>query len=328
VVQQRLDVICPVYREAEGIQAFHAELASVLDLLTDRYLCHVLYVLDPAPDETEQRLQDICSTDPRVSALVLSRRFGHQAALVAGLEHSRGDAVVMLDSDGQHPPDTILQLVAAYEGGADVVQAVRQDAPQTGWFKRRTSSGFYKLMSRVAAIDLQVGSADFRLLSRRVVDVFRDQLPERNPFIRGLTSWVGFTVAYVGFSCRDRLAGESKYSLRLLVEFAINGVTSFSKLPIRAAAVLGMVMSTLSALYALFAISAYFVQDFVPPGWTSLLAVVAFIGGLQLLFLGLIAEYVGQIFDEVKGRPRYLVARVLEQTTTAVTTGVADDRER
>ena len=328
MVQQRLDVICPVYREAEGIQAFHAELASVLDLLTDRYLCHVLYVLDPAPDETEQRLQDICSTDPRVSALVLSRRFGHQAALVAGLEHSRGDAVVMLDSDGQHPPDTILQLVAAYEGGADVVQAVRQDAPQTGWFKRRTSSGFYKLMSRVAAIDLQVGSADFRLLSRRVVDVFRDQLPERNPFIRGLTSWVGFTVAYVGFSCRDRLAGESKYSLRLLVEFAINGVTSFSKLPIRAAAVLGMVMSTLSALYALFAISAYFVQDFVPPGWTSLLAVVAFIGGLQLLFLGLIAEYVGQIFDEVKGRPRYLVARVLEQTTTAVATGVADDRER
>jgi dolichol-phosphate mannosyltransferase len=245
---------------------------------------------------------------------------------VAGLELARGDAAVMLDSDGQHPPETILDLVAAFEAGADVVQAVRQDAPRTGWFKRRTSEVFYALMSRIASIDLRVGSADFRLLSRRVVSVFREQLPERNPFIRGLTSWVGYTVAYVGFNARDRVSGESKYSLRLLLEFALTGVTSFSKVPIRAAAVLGIVMSTLSALYGFIAIGAYFMQSFIAPGWTSLLAAVAFIGGLQLLFLGLIAEYVGQIFDEVKGRPRYLVAQKFGQAPGTPHPEAADPR--
>jgi dolichol-phosphate mannosyltransferase len=314
-----------VFREAEGIQEFHSELASVLDKLADRYACRVFYVMDPSPDETEARLAEICALDRRATTIVLSRRFGHQAAIVAGMDHARGDAVVMLDSDGQHPPEVILDLVEAFERGADVVQAVRRDAPRTGWFKRTTSEAFYKLMSRVAAIDLRVGSADFRLLSQRVVTVFRDQLPERNPFVRGLTSWVGFTVAYVGFTSRDRITGESKYSLRLLIEFAITGVTSFSKVPIRAAAVLGTCMSTLSALYGCIAIVAYFTQAFVAPGWTSLLAVVAFIGGLQLLFLGLIAEYVGQIFDEVKGRPRYLIARTIGEISQPTPTGSATD---
>jgi len=311
VSERHIEVICPVYREAEGIQAFHAELSGVLDKIADRYTSRVLYVMDPSSDETERRLEEICASDPRVRTLVLSRRFGHQAALVAGLEHCHGDAAVMLDSDGQHPPEVILDLLEAFERGADVVQAVRQDAPRTGWFKRKTSELFYRLMSRLASIDLRVGSADFRLLSRRVVDVFRDQLPERNPFIRGLTSWVGFTVAYVGFTSRDRESGTSKYSLRLLIEFAATGVTSFSKFPLRAAAGIGVVMSTLSVVYGCIAIAAYFTQNYVAPGWTSLLAVISFIGGLQLLFLGVIAEYVGQIFDEVKGRPRYLIARTI-----------------
>jgi polyisoprenyl-phosphate glycosyltransferase len=321
-----IDVICPVFREADGIGDFHAELAGVLDKLGDRYVCRVTYVVDPSTDGTEAALAEICAADSRATTLVLSRRFGHQAALVAGLELARGDAAVMLDSDGQHPPETILDLVAAFEAGADVVQAVRQDAPRTGWFRRRTSEAFYALMSRIASIDLRVGSADFRLLSRRVVSVFREQLPERNPFIRGLTSWVGYTVAYVGFNARDRVSGESKYSLRMLLEFALTGVTSFSKVPIRAAAVLGIIMSTLSALYGFIAIGAYFMQSFIAPGWTSLLAAVAFIGGLQLLFLGLIAEYVGQIFDEVKGRPRYLVAQRFGQAPGTPHPEAADPR--
>jgi len=304
-----VDIICPVYREAEGIQLFHDELAAVLDELDERYHSRVLYVLDPSSDETELRLRKICELDPRVTTLVLSRRFGHQAALVAGLEHATGDAVIMLDSDGQHPPQLIPDLLAAYEAGADIVQAVRKDSTTTSWFKRWSSEAFYRLMSRMAAIDLQVGSADFRLMSRRVVAVFRDQLPESNPFIRGLTSWVGYTVTYVGFTSQERLAGRSKYSLRSLLEFAITGVTSFSKVPIRAAAVLGMAISALSVLYGCFILAAYLSQRYVPPGWTSMVAVMSFLGGLQLLFLGLIAEYVGQIFDEVKGRPRYLVDR-------------------
>lgn len=308
--QRQLDVICPVFREELGIERFDKELWGVLDSL-EGYRCHVIYVLDPCPgDGTQDRLESICARNPRASALVLSRRFGHQAALLAGLANATGDVVVMMDSDLQHPPETIRDLVAAFERGADIVQAVRIDAPSTGWLKRRTSHAFYALMSRVTSIDIQGGSADFRLFSRRVVDVF-DSLPERNPFIRGLASWVGFNVAHVEFTCRDREVGESKYTLTSLVEFALTGITSFSKVPLRAAAVVGMVMSLLSLAYALVAIVSYFLSDYVPPGWASTSAVVSFVGGTQLLFLGLIAEYVGQIFDEVKARPRYLVDRVL-----------------
>ena len=307
--RRRLDVVCPVFREAEGIEAFHRELAEVLDRVADRYRARVVYVVDPYPDGTEEALARVCAQDPRVHILVMSRRFGHQAALVAGLEHADADAVVMMDSDGQHPPESVLELLSAFEDGADIVQAVRLDAPSTGWLKKRTSHLFYRLMSAVGSIDIQGGSADFRLFSRRVVEVFARGLPERNPFIRGLASWVGFTVAYVGFTCRDREAGQSKYSVRTLVEFGITGITSFSKMPIRAAAVIGLVMSLLSCAYALVAVASYFFTDYVPPGWASTTAAVTFVGGVQLLFLGLIAEYVGQIFDEVKQRPRYLVAR-------------------
>jgi len=307
---RRLDVICPVFREELGIERFDTELWGVLDSL-EGYECHVMYVLDPYPgDGTQAHLETICSRNPHASALVLSRRFGHQAALLAGLAHASGDAVVMMDSDLQHPPETIRDLVAAFERGADIVQGVRIDAPSTSWLKRRTSHAFYALMSRVASIDIQGGSADFRLFSRRVVDVF-DGLPERNPFIRGLTTWVGFNVAHVEFTCRDREVGESKYTLKSLVEFALTGITSFSKVPLRAAAVTGMAMSFLSLVYAGFAIASYFFAAFVPPGWASTSAAVSFVGGIQLLFLGLIAEYVGQIFDEVKARPRYLVDRML-----------------
>jgi len=308
--QRRLDVICPVFREELGIERFDAELWGVLDSL-EGYVCHVIYVLDPYPgDGTQAVLDKICGRNPRVSTLVLSRRFGHQAALLAGLAHAPGDVVVMMDSDLQHPPETIIELVAAYERGADIVQAVRLDAPSTSWVKRKTSHAFYALLSRIASIDIQGGSADFRLFSRRVVDVF-GRLPERNPFIRGLTSWVGFNVAYVEFTCRDREVGESKYTLWSLVEFALTGITSFSKVPLRAAAVAGVVLSMLSVTYAFVAVVSYFLAAYVPPGWASTTAAVSFVGGIQLLFLGLIAEYVGQIFDEVKARPRYLVDRVL-----------------
>lgn len=309
-----LDVVCPVFREEEGIARFHAELSGVLDRIADRYTSRVIYVVDPSPDGTEALLAAISETDPRVLVLVMSRRFGHQAALVAGLENARADAVVMMDSDGQHPPEVILEFLEKFEQGAEIVQGVRLDAPTTGWFKRTTSHAFYRLMTKIASIDIQGGSADFRLFSRRVVEVFANDLRERNPFIRGLTSWVGFTVAYVGFICRDRVAGESKYRLSTLVEFAITGITSFSKMPIRAAALIGMVMSLLSCAYAVFAVASHLWQSYTPPGWASTTAAVAFVGGVQLLFLGLIAEYVGQIFDEVKGRPRYLVGTSYSQS--------------
>ena len=307
--RRRLDVVCPVFREEEAIGLFHAELAAALDRLAGRYDCRVIYVLDPSPDGTEQRLAEISAADPRVLTIVLSRRFGHQAALIAGLESSDADAVVMMDADLQHPPEVVLDLVEKWEAGADIVQAVRMDAPATGKLKRLGSHLFYKLVSTVGSVDIESGSADFRLFSRRVVQVFTEGLPERNPFIRGLSSWVGYTVAYVGFTCPGRVAGESKYSLPTLLELAISGVTSFSKVPIRAAAVVGLLMTLLSCAYAAVAVGGYLLAGHTPPAWAGVTAVVTFVAGIQLLFLGLVAEYVGQIFDEVKGRPRYLVAK-------------------
>lgn len=303
-----VDVVCPVYAEEAGIALFHHELANAL-AACPRFNFRITYVVDPASDGTESQLAALASADPRVRVIVLSRRFGHQAALVAGLDHADGDAAVMLDADLQHPPALIQTMLEHWEAGADIVQGLRQD--ERSPHRLRTAVGvlFYRVISRLSRLQLDPGSADFRLLDARVVAIFRDQLREQNPFVRGLTQWVGFRVALVPFDVGSRVAGSSKYAVSRLLEFALTGITSFSKAPIRTAAVVGFLMSALSFLYGAFAVIAFFAGSYVPPGWTSTLATVALVGGIQLFFLGLLAEYIGYIFDEVKARPRYLVAR-------------------
>src|SRR5262249_15776521 len=192
-----IDVICPVYREEKVIALFHDRLSAVLNSLDEAYTFRILYVLDPSPDGTEMALSTISAQDPRVEVLVMSRRFGHQAALIAGLDHSRADAAVMLDSDLQHPPELIPRLVHPWEQGAEIVQAVRQDGAETGFLRRLTSRWFYKLFLKLGVVELPVGASDYRLLSRRVAEVVRAQLPEQNPFLRGLVGWVGFETAHV-----------------------------------------------------------------------------------------------------------------------------------
>ena len=311
-----LTVICPVFREDQVILSFHSALTAALEPLSERYAWQVLYVVDPGGDGTEDVLRGLVLRDPHVRVLVLSRRFGHQAALIAGLDHADADAVVMLDSDMQHPPGLIPELVAAFEQGADVVQALRQDPPGVGRVRQSASRAFYKIVSRLSDLELSAGSADFRLLSRRVVHVFQAGLREQNPFVRGLTQWVGFRVVLVPFEVQERGAGESKYRLTTLVDFAVRGITSFSKAPLRLAATIGFVMSFLSVSYAVFALLAYFGSAYVPPGWTSTLAAVGLVGGIQMFFLGVLSEYVGYVFDEVKARPRYLVSETMSFRTT------------
>jgi glycosyltransferase involved in cell wall biosynthesis len=306
---QTIDLICPVFEEEETIGLFHVKLSSIADELSSRYSCRIFYVVDPSRDRTEAILRDICNSDSRVEVLVMSRRFGHQLALIAGMDHSRGDAIVMLDSDLQHPPELITQLVELWKDGADVVQCVRQDGPEQNLLKRLMSRWFYRIFLRLGDIELPAGAADYRLLSRRVLDVLRAQVREHNPFLRGLVSWVGFKIVYVPFTPAQRERGKSKYSASALINFALNGICSFSKVPLRFSIAAGCILAVVSILSAMIQLAIYFFGHFDVPGWASLFATVSLIGGIQLIFLGVVGEYIGLIFDEVKNRPRYVLDR-------------------
>jgi dolichol-phosphate mannosyltransferase len=304
-----IDIVCPVFREEEMIELFHRHLTAALQPLDQRYRIRIVYVLDPSPDKTELLLRSISANDPRVEVIVMSRRFGHQAALIAGIDSSRGDAVVMLDSDMQHPPELIAQMIERWEHGADIVQMVRQDGSETGLGKRLTSRWFYYLLRRVGAVDLPAGASDYRLLSQRVAEVVRAQITERNPFLRGLVSWVGFDIVHVPFVPSARPGGRSHYRSSTLINFALNGVCSFSKFPLRFCVALGMIIACLSFLGGFLEIIFYAFGTIEVPGWASLIAALCFLSGVQLFFLGVIGEYIGLIFDEVKRRPRYIADR-------------------
>lgn len=306
MTRRSLDVICPVFREAAGIATFHERLGRTLDGLAE-YDCRIIYVVDPSSDGSEEVLAGIGARDPRVDVVVMSRRFGHQLCLVAGLDLSTGDAAIMLDSDQQHPPELIPEMVEAWESGAQIVQTIRTDTTETGLLKRTTSRLFYRLFRKMGTLDLPAGVADFRLLARPVVAVFREQLREQNPFLRGLVHWVGFNVRYIAFKPEMRTFGTSSYRPMVLLGFALNGWCSFSKLPLRICVLSGIGLAMLAALITLLQIVAYVFGHANVPGWLSLVIPPAFFGGVQLVFLGVIGEYIGLIFDEVKHRPRYII---------------------
>jgi dolichol-phosphate mannosyltransferase len=224
------------------------------------------------------------------------------------MDHADGDAVICLDADMQHPPSLIPALVGRWEEGFDIVQATRCEEPTASWFKQTTARGFYALINRLSATRIEPNAADFRLLARRVVEVFKQDLRERDRFIRGLVRWVGFSYCTVDFAASPRFAGHTHYSLQRMVSFARTGLISFSKTPLKLAVVLGFSVSALSLLYGFYAIIAYLFFSAVIPGWASTVLVGTFLGGCQLLFLGLIGEYIATIFDEIKARPLYIVA--------------------
>jgi dolichol-phosphate mannosyltransferase len=310
---KQIDIICPVYCEENVIGAFHGRLMAAIECLPLLYCLRVYYVLDPSPDQTEIVLRELAAQDPRVTVLVMSRRFGHQAALIAGMEACDGDAAIMLDSDLQHPPELLPVLVERWENGAEIVQTIRRDGSETAFAKRFTSRLFYRLLQKIGSIEPLPGAADYRLLSRRVLEVFRTQLREHNPFLRGLVSWVGFNISLVPFTPAPRQAGRSKYRLATLLNFALNGICSFSNLPLRFCIATGFAIAAVSMILALLQVVFYFFSARSAPGWASLMTWVSLIGGVQLMGLGILGEYVGLIFDEVKARPRYIVDRVYGQ---------------
>jgi polyisoprenyl-phosphate glycosyltransferase len=305
-----IGVVVPVYREEEGIELFHARLWAALSPLGERYGFQIIYVVDKSPDATETKLRRIAAVSNSVVVLVLSRRFGHQAALVAGIDRCRTDAVIMLDGDLQHPPELLPAMLERFEAGADIVQMIRRDAISGGVVKHLFSGLFYRLFGRLAPMRIPPGSADFRLLSRRVAEVFRAQLREQNPFLRGLVFWVGFNIVYVSFEGQSRQHGTTKYGLGRLLGFAVNGLCSFSKVPLRTCTMFGIALAGFSLVLGGGQVLAYLLSAHNVPGWASIMTSLCFVTGVQLFFIGILGEYIGLIFDEVKRRPLYLVERV------------------
>ena len=311
-----IDIVLPVYNEEEVLDAFHASLTAVLQRLADRYRFKIWYVLDRSRDDSIGVLTRLASRDAAVTVLHLSRRFGHQMSLVAGMDQSEGDAVIMMDCDLQHPPAVIPQLLEQYEAGADIVHAIREYDRDTGALKRWTSRLFYRLQNMLSPVEMQPGAADFRLVSRKVTRLFQTSIRERNQFLRGLFQWVGFRSAAVTFVSAPRAKGTTKYDVKRLVAFSVTGILSFSKVPLRLATLLGFFISTLSLTYGVWLIGRFFVAGHMPPGYTSLIVMMLFLGGLQLTVLGILGEYLGSVFDEVKQRPLYIVDEVIRQERT------------
>ena len=298
-----LSIIVPAHNEEHCLGALHAELSRVLGRLG---LGHeLIFVDDGSSDGTAAELARLRREDPAVAVVALGRRFGHQLALSAGLEYARGDAVIMMDADLQHPPRLIHEMIRRHEQGFDVVYTTRKDAGHIPFFKRITSRWFYRLINSISDIRIEPAAADFRLLSHKAVIAYR-RLSERGRFARGLITWIGFRQCAIEYEPGVREAGSSKYSLKKMVRLALDGITSFSARPLRVSLGLGLVLVLLSVSYAAYALAVWASGEAMQ-GWTSILISVLLIGGVQLVSIGVVGEYVGRVFTEVKGRPLYLI---------------------
>ncbi len=304
-----LTIILPVYNEEEVIADFYRELKPVLLALNNRYQSNMLFVVDRSTDRTLEILEGIAASDAGVRILSLSSRFGHQMSLLAGIDHAHSDVLIMMDSDLQHPPTLIPSLLEKHEEGYDIVYTIRQDTHEIGYLKRFTSCLFYYLINRISRVPIMESAADFRLISQKVARVFQTQIRERNQFMRGLFIWVGFNSTAVPFQSGKRAGGRSKYSVARLLQFAAHGVVSFSKRPLQAAIGLGLAFAFMGFLLALITFVQYFTHRAWPSGWATLAILIPIFSGIQLIFLGILGEYIGAIFDEVKGRPHYIVEK-------------------
>ncbi len=261
---------------------------------------------DASPDSSFDVAKELCERDPRVKLLRLSRRFGHQTSLSAGIDYARGDAIITMDSDLQHPPELIPKLLKKYEEGYEIVYTIRSGTEREGYLKRLASSLFYRLFRSVTKVDLQAGTADFRLLGSKAVAVLR-QFRERHLFLRGIIGWIGFQQASVSYRAAPRVTGNSKYNLGRVLGLAADALFSFSYFPMRLIAALGLLFDVLAIIYAVYILYYRLSRPQTVPGWTSAMLVILFVGGLLLLTLGVLGEYLARIYEEVKQRPLYIV---------------------
>jgi len=304
-----LSVVIPCFNEADVIPEAHGRLLAALGQAGMPEF-ELIYVDDGSTDATLALLSGLASGDQRVGVVSLARNFGHQMAVTAGLEQARGDLVVLIDADLQDPPELIADMLAKWQQGADVVYGVRLEREGETRFKRWTARLFYRFLDRLAEVPMPLDTGDFRLMDRLVVDALL-QMPERDRFIRGMVAWVGFRQEPLHYQRAARAAGTSKYPLTKMIRLASDGILSFSLAPLRIATWLGFFSAGLAVFGILYALVLRLLTDIWVPGWTLMFISVMFIGGVQLMFLGIIGEYLGRVYGEVKRRPLYIVKRRL-----------------
>ncbi|MFZ5858629.1 MAG: glycosyltransferase family 2 protein [Chloroflexota bacterium] len=301
-----VDLVIPVFNEAGLIAQTHARVCAVVDALP--YAFTFIYVNDGSSDATADDLTALMQTDKRLRVLTLSRNFGHQAALTAGLDASRGDAVVTLDADGQHPPEMLPQMLDLIVQGYDIVQGQRADDARLGHFKKWTSGLFYRLLNFISGTRVLPGAADFRAMSRRAVDALK-AMPEYHRFLRGMVSWIGFKSAILLYHQEERAGGVTKYSFAKMFRLAMDAIFSFSLAPLYVGLSLGGILLLLALAEMVYVLSFWVTgrTSSLAPGWSSLMFVILIVGGMLMVLLGFIGVYVGYIFQEVKRRPIYLI---------------------
>lgn len=304
-------MVCPCFNEVDVIELFHQELSGVLHRISG-YAFKIIFIDDGSTDGTLEKLATLSQKDSRVHVLALSRNFGHQTALFAGIENAISDAVITMDSDLQHPPSLIPVMLEAWKNGADVVSTVREATEGASWFKRFSSSIFYRLLNFLSDTKVVPGAADFMLLSEQARQALIS-LPDRHLFIRGMVSWIGFERVFLPYTAAARVAGKSKYSLGKMISLSLNGIFSFSVKPITLALRIGAGVISVSLLYFLYIAARYVLYGDLVRGWASLATLVLFTGGVQLCFIGLIGQYLGRVFEQVKGRPRYHFKRQVKK---------------
>lgn len=302
--QLKLRIIIPCHNEGENLDMLLGRLIPAVS----HYDYSILLVDDGSTDHTLVKLRTLSRRDNRIQYLSLSRNFGHQNALKAGYDHSlEADAVVSMDGDLQHPPELIPQMVAKWIQGYKIVYTVRRSDTSLPFIKRTTSFFFYKIFSSLTGNNLIPGTADFRLLDKSVVDVIH-RMPENNLFLRGMVSWVGFKATGIEYVPGTRYKGKPAYTIPKMINFAINGITSFGTSPIRLSFYIGTICSLLAFLYGIYAIVVHFFSNHTVPGWTSVIASLLFLSGIQLVMIGIIGEYIGKIYMEAKKRPNYIIS--------------------
>lgn len=309
-MRKKISIVTPVFNEEENLREFYTRLTKVMSGLSYDY--DIIFVDDGSRDTSAAILYDLSQNDEHVQAYLLSRNFGHQMALTCGLDHAEGDAVITMDGDLQHPPELLPELLSLWEAGYEIVQTVRKDTADASFFKKLTSSTYYKLINKMSKVHITPGGSDFRLMDRVAVDALK-LYSERARFIRGIVNNLGFKLTTIEFIAPPRFAGQSKFNLHKMLHFALDGITAFSNVPLRWAFYAGLFLGFGSMLVVGHVLYIKFFTEEAVPGWATITASVLFLGGIQLVGIGILGEYIGRIFEEVKQRPLYLIGRHLKK---------------
>lgn len=299
-----ISIVIPVYNEEKNIYKLHERLTDIIQKMQLSY--EFVFVNDGSRDNSLNLVKGLASTDPHIRFIDFSRNFGHQVAVTAGLDHCKGDAVVIIDSDLQDPPELIAEMYSKMKEGYEVVYAKRKSRAGENFLKKFTAKIFYRLLAKITSVEIPVDTGDFRIMNKKIVEVLK-QMPEQQKYLRGQIPWIGFRQTYVEYDRDERHAGETGYTYRKMLRFAMDGITSFSTAPLKFATASGFAVSFISFIWIIYALFARFIiRDYVP-GWTSIMIAVLFIGGVQLICIGIIGEYISRMSANIRSRPLYVI---------------------